>query len=93
MSDDFAMYTRDGILKDLKQHVCEITFTKANGETRVMRCTLDERYMPSYDKKHLNEMHNKKENLNVIAAWDVHASGWRSFRIDSVKYAQVIDSY
>lgn len=85
------LYKREDLLKDLKQHVAEVTFTKVNGEQRVMRCTLDTRYMPAYDEKYLEEQHQKKENQEVIAVWDLHANAWRSFRVDSVQYVQIID--
>lgn len=89
-----AHYERDSLLNDLKQKVCEVTFNKVNGEKRVMRCTLDQRYIPiNIDTKHLDEEHKKRENKNVIACWDVHNGGWRSFRIDSVEYVQEIDGY
>ena len=26
----------------------------------------------------------RKENLEVLAVWDVEAKGWRSFRLDSI---------
>jgi hypothetical protein len=88
-----SVYKRDEILKDLKSHIIEVTFTKVNGEGRVMRCTLDPQYLPpNYNPEHLDEQHQKKENLNNIAAWDVNAGGWRSFRIDSVSYVQIIDT-
>lgn len=86
-----SMYKRDDLLKDLRQHVAEVTFTKVNGERRVMRCTLDSRYMPAYDEKYLEEQHKKAENKDVLAVWDLHANGWRSFRIDTVEYVQIID--
>lgn len=85
------MYKREDLLKDLKQHVIEVTFTKVNGDKRVMRCTLDPRYMPAYDEKYLEEQHQKKENQDAIAVWDLGVNGWRSFRVDSVGYVQVID--
>lgn len=91
------MYQRDVLLKDLRQNVIEVTFTKVNGDQRVMRCTLIENMLPpSYrnnpdEKSSETEFHQK--NPEVIAAWDVQAGGWRSFRIDSVTYVQVIDSY
>lgn len=87
-----SMYKRDEILKDLRSHVIEVTFTKVNGEGRVMRCTLDPKYLPPHDAKYLEEQHQKKENLDVIAAWDINAGGWRSFRIDSITYVQIIDT-
>jgi hypothetical protein len=89
-----AKYQRDNLLRDLVSNVVEVTFTKVNGETRIMRCTLDPNHLPSnYNKQHLEEMHQKPENLNTIAAWDIQANGWRSFRVENVEYAQIIDSY
>jgi hypothetical protein len=91
-----GLYKRDDIIKDLKQTVSEVTFTKVNGERRIMRCTLDPRYMPPMTTnqiKHLDESHAKEENKDVIACWDVVANGWRSFRVDSVEYIQEINGY
>jgi len=87
-------YNRDTLLKDLKENVCDIQFTKVNGEKRNMRCTLMREHLPdNADVVHLDEQHKKPENLNVIAAWDVQAGGWRSFRIDSVEYAQIVVAF
>lgn len=87
-------YERDVLLKDLKQAVVEVTFTKVNGEKRVMRCSLDPRYVKvPMDMNHLEEQHKKKENKDIIVCWDVHVGGWRSFRVDSVEYVQEIDGY
>jgi uncharacterized cupin superfamily protein len=87
-------YDRDIILRDLKMHVVEVQFTKVNGETRTMRCTLMPEHLPvTANIEHLDEQHKKPENLNTIAAWDVSKGGWRSFRIDSVEYVQIIESY
>ena len=88
------MYDRDVLLKDLFSEVLEVTFTKVNGETRVMRCTLRQYLLPqNTDIKHLDEEHKKEQNLAVIAAWDIQANGWRSFRVDSVKYVQSMIGY
>lgn len=88
------LYQRDKLLQDLKSAVCEVTFTKVNGETRVMRCTLDPRYIPQQiNEKHLDDQHRKPENLDVIACWDVNANGWRSFRIENVQYVQEINTF
>jgi hypothetical protein len=87
-------YNRDAVLRDLKMHVVEVQFTKVNGEARTMRCTLMPEHLPqNANSKHLDEEHKKTENLDIIAAWDVSKGGWRSFRIDSVDYVQVIESY
>ena len=89
-----ALFNRDDLINDLKQSVAEVTFTKVNGDNRVMRCTLDPRYIPvAVDSKHLDEQHAKRENKDVVAVWDLHNKGWRSFRVDSVQYVQEIDGY
>jgi len=86
------MFDRDTILKDLREYVIEVTFTKVNGEGRVMRCTLRPDLLPpgySQDITEEKKFHN--ENPNVIAAWDVQKGGWRSFRVDSVSYLQNVN--
>ena len=83
------MFERDVILKDLREYVMEIYFTKVNGEDRAMRCTLRPDLLPpGYTKDITEEKSFHTENPNVIAAWDVQKRGWRSFRIDSVTFVQ-----
>jgi hypothetical protein len=53
---------------------------------------LPESYQTSLDEQ-TQEKKFHKENLDVIAAWDVGVGGWRSFRVDSVQYLQVLDTY
>jgi hypothetical protein len=87
-------YQRDILLKDLRENVIEVVFQKVNGETRTMHCTLRKDFLPeSYvnDEQQEREFHNS--NANVLAVWDVKNRGWRSFRIESVEYAQVLDGY
>ena len=88
-----TMYNRDTVLRDLHENIVEVTFTKVNGENRVLRCTLDPQFLPqNYNKEHLQEEHKKKENLETIVAWDIVKGGWRSFRIDSVLSVQIINT-
>lgn len=87
------MYNRDDVLKDLRNSIIEVTFTKVNGDQRIMRCTLMPKYLPkSYLEEKEQETNFHNENPNVIAAWDVQKKGWRSFRMDSVEYLQIIDA-
>lgn len=86
-------YERAKLLEELKQNICEVTFTKVNGETRIMRCTLDPGHIPQpVDARHLDEQHQRPENLDIIACWDLQASGWRSFRVENVNYVQQVDT-
>lgn len=89
------MYERDAILEELRTSVVEILFDKVNGVERKMRATLRPDLLPVKDReKNIEEETSyHKTNTDVLAVWDVQVGGWRSFRIESVKYAQVIDSY
>ena len=85
------MYERDVLLKDLQEQVIKVSFTKVNGEKRVMRCTLMQKHLPpNTDRNYLLEEHKKPENLKTIAVWDMDQGGWRSFRIDSVEYVEAM---
>lgn len=87
-------YNRDELLADLKENVVEVTFKKLNGDQRIMKCTLMNNMLPkNYDAEHLDHMHRKTENLVTIAAWDIVKHGWRSFHVDNVEYAQVLDNF
>ena len=72
------------IIDSLHKQICKVIFTKANGDTRIMHCTLKEDELPAQTdlEEHIQK---KKPNPDVLAVWDVEAKGWRSFRWDSLK--------
>lgn len=87
-------YTRENLMSDLKLHTCEVRFTKVNGEKRVMHCTLRSDLLPpATNTAKLEEEHEKHRDTGTLAVWDLQNNGWRSFRVDSVEYAQIIDGY
>ena len=69
---------RDTLIKSLQKKAVRITFTKVNGEERVMDCTLQEHMIPP------TKLSNRKENEEVLPVWDVNKGEWRSFRLDSI---------
>lgn len=72
-------------IKDaLHSNVCTVTFTKVNGDERVMQCTLNEALLPAQIDVE-ESVQKKKPNPDVLAVYDVTAQGWRSFRWDSLK--------
>lgn len=91
------MYDRDTLLRDLRSNVIEVHFTKTDGSNRVMKCTLQTKYLPESFTKSLEEQAQEKDfhqrNPEVLAVWDIENNGWRSFRIDSVTYCQLLDSF
>lgn len=77
---------KDNVVSSLKNGVCKIVFTKANGEDRLMHATLNELMLPEQiDLEEAIQKKTKKPNPNVLAVFDVEAKGWRSFRWDSLK--------
>jgi hypothetical protein len=78
-----VMLDREDMKSRLKNGVCKVSFTKVNGETRVMHCTLNESMIPQKNSDE-DKRYERKENDGVIAAWDLDKQDWRSFRVDSV---------
>lgn len=80
-------------LRRLKTGILRVTFTKVNGDERVMDCTLSERHVPPADKKDpLSQEKIRKLNEEVTNAWDVNAKGWRSFRNANVTNIEFLGS-
>lgn len=70
----------------LEENVCEVTFTKVNGDQRIMTCTLKKDLVPQATKTDpLSTKKVRALNLEVLPVYDMKAEGWRSFRVDSVK--------
>jgi len=78
------MFDRNELKNKLYKSICKVVFVKANGEPRIMHCTLNESMIPVQEEKTNEETKTRKENTDLIAAWDVEKNGWRSFRIDSI---------
>lgn len=74
-------FTRQDVLNMLNNGVVTVTFTKVNGEERVMNCTLLSEYLPGGNAPTLLQ-ESAGDNVSV---WDTEANGWRSFRISSIK--------
>ena len=66
--------------KLLTHGVYDVTFTKVNGETRVMPCTLDPKRLPPAPVKE-STRERKDDTLSV---WCVDKQEWRSFKVMNV---------
>ena len=80
-----TMFTRDGLIDMLRHNIVIVTFTKVNGDERVMRCTLQADQIPNAPTQNGELVLEGKQTSNNVSVWDVDASGWRSFRVSSVK--------
>jgi len=73
------------VLKQLlSENIMHIEFEKADGSLRVMKCTLNEKFLPTPVASDEEVNRNRKPNEAVQVVWDVEANGWRSFRYDRV---------
>lgn len=79
------VFTRDGLVDMLRHNVVTVTFTKVNGEERIMRCTLRGDVIPNASTRNGDVVVEGKTSSNNVSVWDVEANGWRSFRVNSVK--------
>jgi len=75
---------RETLIKNLQKRAMRITFTKVNGEERVMDCTLQEHMIPETSES------NRKQNEEVLPVFDINKGEWRSFRLDSVTNIEVL---
>lgn len=76
-------------LRDLlHQHELRVTFTKADGEQRIMPCTLRVELLPSAP---VTESH-RKENTdpNLFRVFCTDRKEWRSFRFERIISTEII---
>mgnify|MGYP000046385015 CR=1 FL=1 len=76
--------TRQDLIELLRKEVVEVTFTKLDGDERVMPCTLIESFFPDPKKE------TTQKNDKVIAVWALESKGFRSFRYDRVKSIRIV---
>jgi len=78
------MTSKQEIMKALTERVVTVKFKKVNGEERTMKCTLLDSIVPKIHNTTDKIEKERRDNPDVVAAWDVDKQGWRSFRIDSI---------
>lgn len=81
-------FTRESLSDTLKNNQCIVTFTKLNGETRTMPCTLKASDLPVQEIK--EGAASKTQNLLTMSVFVTDIKQWRSFRIDSVTGLEVV---
>ena len=82
------MFNKETLKNDLQALVAKVTFTKADGSIREMKCTLKASLLPEVK---LVEAHvPRKQNDDVLAVWDLENNAWRSFRLDSITDVEYI---
>ena len=74
----------------LSEGVFEVTFTKANGEERVMICTLHPCLLPEIGDNDAPPYEAAGMN-DQVRCFDLEKKAWRSFNVSSVTKFQLID--
>ena len=64
----------------LKMGPMTITFTKVNGDERVMKCTTDPTYIMFKDPAVLESKSDRKQSKDVISVYDLENNAWKSFQ-------------
>ena len=86
-NDDEWVTFRGNLKTFLKEHVCEVTFTKKDGDQRIMTCTLSNDILPVVELEEGAEPKKPrilKNPNNSLAVYDTNAKGWRSFVVKNV---------
>lgn len=68
----------------LQDYECVVDFTKVNGETRSMPCTLRQDMMPVATQVIGEDIVEASTNVNLITVWCTDAQGWRAMRTMNV---------
>ena len=77
-------FKKSKLVKMAKKNTILVTFTKINGDERLMRCTLNPVILENVGAFQ-DSQSERPMNPDVLPVWDLDKEAWRSFRIDSVK--------
>lgn len=84
----------------LTEDILLVTFTKKNGDSREMYCTLQNEFVPEH-KKYFSENERVTRRLReesseffrgkeVLVVFDMGKADWRSFRLDSITAFEIV---
>jgi hypothetical protein len=91
---------RNWLVTELSTSTLTVTFIKANGDTRVMNCTLQENIIPGEagisEQVFTESLQEDAEiaavidqaklgDISPVVVWDTDANAWRSFRLDRLQ--------
>jgi hypothetical protein len=83
------MMTREQIAQILSIGEATVKFTKVDGSSRVMHCTIAPYLIPEDQQPKGELLTEVPINLSVLRVFDLDLQEWRSFRVDHVKEVTV----
>jgi hypothetical protein len=72
---------REFVKRELIKDIVEVTFTKKDGTSRKMNCTLNDKIVVPYEKK-TDKV--KETPVDVCPVFDTDKQEWRSFKYDAI---------
>ena len=78
------MMNKNEMVEKLHEGICKVTFTKKNGENRVMNCTLKKEVLKETLGDSFKEESNSMDTDEVVTVMDIDKGLFRRFRVDSV---------
>jgi hypothetical protein len=82
--------TRQELISLLTSGTYEVTFTKVDGTERTMPCTLDPTILPTQNLTEEKKI-PRKINIETLRVFVTDINEWRSFRIENVISAKLIE--
>ncbi len=82
---------REQIQSLLQENVCAVTFTKVNGEQRIMPCTLMPNLLPPAPVVEKAKP-ARPEPVDTMSVWCTDQNAWRSFRLENVQTLRILES-
>ena len=82
---------REQIQSLLQENVCAVTFTKVNGEQRIMPCTLMPNLLPPAPAVEKAKP-ARPEPVDTMSVWCTDQNAWRSFRLENVQTLRILES-
>lgn len=85
-------YDRSELIELLQKYTVKITFTKVDGSTRVMDCTLREDILPVVTVPESAKPRRAAPPASLLPVWSVQDRGWRSIKLYSITNVLVLGS-
>jgi hypothetical protein len=75
---------RKSMVEFLQDHHCRVTFKKADGSIREMKCTLMPKYIEEHNTTVKTTDRGYTQNTEFQVVFDTEKNAWRKFGWDSV---------
>lgn len=78
------------LFEALQKGEVEVTFTKVNGDTRIMRCTLNGNFIPPENWPFSTAEKDGIDENTTLPVFDTDIQEWRSFKVKNIIEWRVI---